>query len=351
MDENKKKKKQTHLKKAQHFTENQKTVAARNTKEEQHTEEKWHKNKVNLTSLVFHNEDIAQKKASIFFGKELLAFYGIPGRMVYAAPTELADIKVSNLYQDYNYVMEDGTWRHMEFTSEDIDEKDLKRFRAYEALASYQYNVDIMTYVVCSAKVKNPKSRIQAGFNTYQVIPICLGDRDAEVLLKTLMTKRSRREPLTREDFIQLALCPIMGGSISQYKRIKAALKIIQDSTALSYEEKETLVSVLYVLADKFLNSKEMEIIKGVMKMTKLGQMIFEDGVSQGHTEGYYATITGILRKKMQEGVSPDAVAKYLNLDKEYTQRLCSLLQDLPAQDDLEIARTFVKEMEHRQQV
>lgn len=76
MDENKQPEKQTHLKKAQHFTENQKTVAARNTKEEQHTEEKWHKNKVNLTSLVFHNEDIAQKKPVYFLEKNSWHFTG-----------------------------------------------------------------------------------------------------------------------------------------------------------------------------------------------------------------------------------------------------------------------------------
>ncbi len=150
----------------------------KNPKEEQGTKEK------DIASGVFRNEDIAQKKASIFFGKELLSLYGISGKIVSAAPTELADITISNLYQDYNYVMEDGSWKHLEFESTDIDEDDLRRFRAYEALASYQYKVDITTYVICSAKVKRPHCKLQSGLSTYQIVPICLGDR--EILFQNL---------------------------------------------------------------------------------------------------------------------------------------------------------------------
>lgn len=33
------------------------------------------------------------------------------------APTELVHIDIAKLYQDMNFVMEDGTWKHFEFQS------------------------------------------------------------------------------------------------------------------------------------------------------------------------------------------------------------------------------------------
>ncbi len=314
----------------------------KNPKEEQGTKEK------DIASAVFRNEDIAQKKASIFFGKELLSLYGISGKIVSAAPTELADITISNLYQDYNYVMEDGSWKHLEFESTDIDEDDLRRFRAYEALASYQYKVDITTYVICSAKVKRPHCKLQSGLSTYQIVPICLGDRDAGILIKTLKEKQRQGDPVPKSDLVQLALCPIMGGSISQFDRIKAALELIQNHVFISQEEKETMVSVLYVLADKFLEPTEMKMIKGVIKMTRLGKMIFEDGVSQGLSQGlsqgYHATIAGIVRRKMQEGIASETIAKFLDLDEGYIRKVYDLLRESPEQSDLEAAQKLAKE-------
>ena len=105
------------------------------------------------------------------------------------------------------------------------------------------------------------------------------------------------------------------------------------------------MVSVLYVLADKFLEPTEMKMIKGVIKMTRLGKMIFEDGVSQGLSQGlsqgYHATIAGIVRRKMQEGI-----AKFLDLDEGYIRKVYDLLRESPEQSDLETAQKLVKETE-----
>lgn len=45
-------------------------------------------------------------------------------------------------HEDMNFVMEDDSWAHFEFQSTNEGLNDLKRFRAYESLASYQYKVN-----------------------------------------------------------------------------------------------------------------------------------------------------------------------------------------------------------------
>lgn len=33
------------------------------------------------------------------------------------APTELVHLELQKLFQDFNFIMEDGTWKHFEFQS------------------------------------------------------------------------------------------------------------------------------------------------------------------------------------------------------------------------------------------
>ena len=43
---------------------------------------------------------------------------------------------------------------------------------------------------------------------------------------------------------------------------------------------------MLYTLADKFLVGKDLEDVKEAVAMTRIGQMIFDDGVVRGREEG-----------------------------------------------------------------
>lgn len=45
------------------------------------------------------------------------------------------------MYEDYNFIMKDNRWYHLEFESDSITKDDLKRFREYEAIISRTYGV------------------------------------------------------------------------------------------------------------------------------------------------------------------------------------------------------------------
>ena len=65
-----------------------------------------------------HHEDLALKTAAQYFGKELLPLLGIPGEVKYIAPTESVKLETRQMYQDFNYVSEEGSWIHLEFESD-----------------------------------------------------------------------------------------------------------------------------------------------------------------------------------------------------------------------------------------
>ncbi|MCC8152427.1 MAG: hypothetical protein LIO96_13555, partial [Lachnospiraceae bacterium] len=79
------------------------------------------------------HEDAALKVMMQFFADELLPYLGIPGKVIRATQTETVQLELHKSYEDFNLVMEDGSWKHFEFQSTNGGKKDLKRFRAYEA--------------------------------------------------------------------------------------------------------------------------------------------------------------------------------------------------------------------------
>lgn len=61
-----------------------------------------------------HLEDMVMKTAAQFFGEEMLGFIGITKKVLRAAPTELIHLEARQMYEDFNYEMEDGSWYHFE---------------------------------------------------------------------------------------------------------------------------------------------------------------------------------------------------------------------------------------------
>ena len=304
--------------------------------------------KLRISSASRH-EDAAMKTMMRFFAEELLPLLGIHGKVASIAPTELMDIRITNFYQDFNFFMEDGSIKHMEFQSSDVTLDDLKRFRSYEAVTSYQYKAPVTTYVVCSGRIRNPRTEFTEGVNTYRVVPIRLADRNADEFIRTLEDKRQQDIPILRSELVWLTLTPIMGGSMPIKDRIKAAHRITKDYAALPPWETDKLEAVIYAMADKFLESMDMEEIKEDMRMTKLGQMLLNEGMETGRAEGLAtgraeglatgrADMIRIIRRKFSRGLNSVEIAELLETDAGYTEHVCALLQKHPDMTDFQIA-------------
>ena len=133
------------------------------------------------------------KTAAQFFGEDLLPYAGVKGRIARVAPTEHVHLEMRRLEEDFNFIMEKGAIRHLEFESDSITEQDLRRFREYEAATSRAYKVDIVTYVICSADVKELLCELKAGINTYRVEVIRLKGKDADPPFQCYRRKEGKR--------------------------------------------------------------------------------------------------------------------------------------------------------------
>lgn len=257
------------------------------------------------------HEDIALKLSTQFFAQELLPYLGIDGKVVAIAPTELVQIELHRQNQDFDLVMEDGSWIHFEFQSTNEGIKGLKRFRNYEATASYYHDVPITTYVLYSGNIKNPVTEFTEGVNTYRVCPIIMQKDNADILLLNLEKKLKTGENITKADLVPLGLCLLMGGNTSLKDRVCRSLKITRASQTVAKDDVDKIETVIYAMADKFLEKMEMEEIWEMMKMTTLGEIIMREGKNEGRIKAY-----------IECGLSYEEIAKKLGMSIPEVQEI-----------------------------
>lgn len=270
-----------------------------------------------LEKSVVQHEDAALKTMMQFFAEELLPIWNIEGKVKAFAPTELVHLDITKLYQDFNIIMEDGTWKHFEFQSTNEGIIGLKRFRSYEALASYQNKAEIVTYVLYSGKIKNPVTEYSEGINTYKVIPIIMQNENADIFIRKLLKKKECGKPITRAELVKLTITPLMGGEMSQKDRMKAAYEITRSATSVSKEDVSKIEAVLYAMADKFLETMDMEEIMEGVRMTGLGQKLVQQGEEIGVEKNKLESARNLL-----DVLTEEMIAERIGLPLETVQNL-----------------------------
>ena len=273
-----------------------------------------------------HLEDLALKSAIDYFGDELIHWLGIKEKAVRSAPTEIVELETRHMYEDFLYEMENGNWYHFEFESDSLTIDDLKRFREYEASTARRINAPVITYVICSSKVKKIRSSISEGINTYRVRVIRLKDNDPGKILSQLEQKTAAG--LQREDIIPLLLSPLMAEKPEQKNRIMDGIHILKETeNSFSRSEVQKMEAILYAFAVKFLNNDDLTVVKEAIAMTKLGQMIWDDAIKEGERIGQeigekqaserYSRLILILSKEKKD----DLIIKIAS-DPEYREEM-----------------------------
>ena len=126
------------------------------------------------------------------------------------------------------------------------------------------------------------KSELDCGLYTYRVQPIYLKNKNADEVFRKLKQKQDNGEAFTEDDYAALSLTPLMSGKMSRKDMFKEAIRLAKPNIELSAEK---ATAMLYTLADKFLDKAELDEIKEVMRMTRLGQMLMDEGMELKETD------------------------------------------------------------------
>lgn len=260
-------------------------------------------------------EDKVMKTAAQFFGEDLLPYIGVKGRIDRIAPTEYVHLDMRRLEDDFNFIMKNGLWRHLEFESDSIKVRDLRRFREYEAYISLVYNVPVVTTVLCTSDVKVLRKELINGWNTYCVELVRLKDRNADTVFEKLESRIQSKKALRRRHVFPVLLTPMMSGKMDMSERICRGMDILQrEDLNIKKEDIKRMQSVLYALAVKFLKREQLKQVKERIGMSILGQMIWEDGVEEGIEKGIEKGITALILDNMEEGTPKERIIEKVSI-------------------------------------
>ena len=257
------------------------------------------------------HEDLIMKKAMDVFAEEGLKFFGIDKKVKDSSSTEIVVLQAKNLHMDYTFLMEDDTYIHVEFQTTDKGKEDLRRFRAYESLLNFQTGKDVVTYVVYSNGIQNVKTILETGINQYNVKAISMYDKDGDIVIQEVEEKLNNNIEVTKQDLIALTFTPIMSGKLSKLDKIIKSIRLVKK---IDNEYRYDVESMLYAFADKFLDGKDLEKVKEEISMTKLGEMLVEDGIKKGKIEGKEEQAIETAKVAIKKGLSDELICELTGL-------------------------------------
>ena len=136
-------------------------------------------------------------------------------------------------------------------------------------------------------------------------------------MLGKLEDKAKCGEVITKEDLVPLVLSPLMGVETTMKERIKRSLNITRVSKDVAKEDVDRIETVIYAMADKFLEKMELEEVWEMMKMTTLGEILLREG----REEGKNGKLADQIRKKLAKGKSVAEIADALEETEEVIER------------------------------
>lgn len=276
---------------------------------------KMHSPTLQEVAKISQHEDTALKVTAQFFQDEIMPALNIEGKVIGILPTEGIHLELKKGFEDFNYLMSDDSIKHFEFQSTNEGKVGLKRFRIYESQLSFQHSKPVTTYVLFSGTIKNPMTEYTEGVNTYRIVPIIMQDKNADEVIANLQRKIAVGVEITKADLLPLVLSPLMGGKMSQKERVSAAYDITRKAVNVDAEVIRKVEAVVYIMADKFLDSAEMEQLKEEIKMTRLGKMLYDDGEKRGQ-----ANVLTLIQKMTADGAL-EAIPR-LTTDPEFYEAM-----------------------------
>ena len=136
---------------------------------------------------------------------------------------------------------------------------------------------------------------------------ISIYDRDGDIVIQEVEEKLNNNIEVTKQDLIALTFTPIMSGKLSKLDKIIKSIRLVKK---IDNEYRYDVESMLYAFADKFLDGKDLEKVKEEISMTKLGEMLVEDGIKKGEKK----KAIEIAKTAIKEGMSDALIAKLTGL-------------------------------------
>lgn len=241
--------------------------------------------------IAYQNKDIEFKVLSESFKEKSFAAYGLNlPRIKDVLPTNLPAVSANELRMDNLFLLEDHTYALVDYESENTVEDRIKYVDYIARIVKRFYKENaaipgIRMVVIYTGDVEQAEDTFHMGCMVLHMEQAFIRSLPAEDIYRSITYKMENSENLTEQELMQLIVLPLAEkGKIGKRERLKQIIDLAQRIG--DEQEQKFVFAGLLVASDKFIDKADAEIIRREITMTKVGRLIFEDGMAEGEKKG-----------------------------------------------------------------
>lgn len=240
--------------------------------------------------IVYQNKDIEFKLLSETYKEKSFEAYGLKlPRIKQVLPTNLPSVAANEKHMDNLFLLADGTLAAVDYESEDSIKNRIKYVNYIGRVMERFYKdtreiPDIRLIVIYTGDVLRAENKFEMPCMTLRMEQVFIAELPEEEIYQTIEHKLATGGELTEQELMQLVILPLAGKGVKdKQKRIEQIIK----TTRLIKKEADQIfvLTGLLVSTDKFISEENAEIIRRLLDMTKVGRMLYEEGIEEGRSK------------------------------------------------------------------
>ncbi len=299
--------------------------------------------------IAYQNKHIEFKILSETFKERSFAAYGLDlPRIREVLPTNLPVVAANEMRMDNLFLLEDGTYAIVDYESKNRKEdrikyvnyigRDLERFYREHGKVPR-----IRMIVIYIGDVRQAEHTFNTGCVNLELEQVFTANLPAEEIYETVKGKLARGEELTEQELMQLIILPLAeAGREKKQERVRQVVGLAKQIA--DEAEQKLVLSGLLVSSDKFIDKEDAEGIRREIYMTKVGQLLFEEGMEHGIKRGMERGIEQGMERGIEQGERRERLLAVRNLLKLRIPE--SQILEMYSRDDLKNARELLGDQE-----
>ena len=247
--------------------------------------------------IVYQNKDIEFKLLSETYKEKSFEAYGLKlPRIKQVLPTNLPSVAANEKHMDNLFLLEDGTLAAVDYESEDSIKNRIKYVNYIGRVMERFYRdtkkiPDIRLIVIYTGDVLRARNVFEMPCMTLHMEQVFIAELPEEEIYQTAAHKLVENDgELTEQELMQLVVLPLAARGVERkQERIEQVIRLAR---LIKKEADQIFVLTgLLVSTDKFISEESAGTIRRLLDMTKVGRMLYEEGIEKGMEEGRNKTL------------------------------------------------------------
>lgn len=259
-----------------------------------------------------------------------LKILGFPYKCKFIKRREQENFYIKDATLNFTMIAKDNKIVHFEFKKEYFY-NDIYKFLVYSSFLIYENKDDFELILVYPRKARKIVKSMAFTSLRFVYTDVYLDCFNGDKLLMKLDAKASKNRRFKDEEYLALSLIPYM---YSKRERITLIIEGLRLANSLNSKKKHSIIIIILILSEGFLDESDMLKLKKEIKMYKIGKMLLEEGKKKAADE-VEREISGKMVEKgknqakveiaidMMRNKEPlDKIMKYTGFDKRTLEKI-----------------------------